>query len=74
MTRAWQSTIYAGDARTVLRTTSHDSHAQARRSLRDYERQHGRHSCSIDRAPAPHCSDAAGWDRYRLAHGIASRG
>ena len=41
--------IYAIDARTIIRVTTHRTWAQARRSLYDYERRHGRHCNAIDK-------------------------
>lgn len=40
--------IYASDARTQVRTSLHGTWQQARRSLYDYERRHGRHPHAID--------------------------
>lgn len=68
-----QLTIYAADARTVLRQTTHATRPAAFRALRRYEARHGRHPNSIDRLPQPHPNDAPAWDAYRLRGGIAAR-
>lgn len=64
--------IYESDARAVARETEHATKAQARRSLYDYERRHGRRPNDISRNPIPGPdASAQDWDDYRLAHGIA---
>lgn len=66
-------TIYASDARTVIRRTTHQTRRQAVRSLYDYERRHGRHPNAITCGePAPGAT-AAEWDAWRLAQGYAGR-
>ena len=70
MMTTYSLTIYARDARTIRRQTTHATAAQARRSLARYEARHGRHCHSIDRQPLPACDDARGWDRYRCDAGI----
>ena len=66
----YRLTIYRDRA---ARVTEHDTRAQAQRSITDYERRHGRQMHSIDALPVPGRNDAAGWDAYRLRHGIAAR-
>ena len=60
-------TIYAADARSVIRQTTHATYLKAARSAAEYERRHGRHCHAIDRQPVPSPNDARGWDAYREA-------
>jgi hypothetical protein len=61
----YKLTIYAGDARSILRETTHTTEAQAYRSRNDYERRHGQRCASVVSAlPMPACDDTAGWDEY----------
>ena len=43
--------IYASNARNIIRLTTHATWEQAKRSLYDYERRHGRHCNAIDHVP-----------------------
>jgi hypothetical protein len=58
--------IYELDARTIARETIHATHKQARRSLYDYERRHGRRPAVIQRdVQPPNTSDARSWEQWR---------
>jgi hypothetical protein len=62
----YRLTIYESDAHTIARVSVHETHRQARRSLYDYERRHGRRPAVIQRdVPPPTSSDARSWDEWR---------